>query len=402
MDDMGDILVFHLVKIGLFSATVVVFIMESYKMLSPDDITILLTQASQQLVSISNGTPLQNVTVQSNAQFKPTASAIRINVMWFLSLVLNLTSALSAVSTLRLPRRCLEFRYRCCGFPYKYDNVFIKGSNSLPVAVKIVPTLLHLSIFLFIAGLIDFLLSINKTVAFCVLGYVSAFSFACIVSSALPDLYLDSSHRGRTPFRVTGLPWRISLFPFYVCIRQVGGAVHDFLSSIWNRAPLRATELPRSHTPSRDALESQIHEHQTWPADDMRPSIDPRVNIAQCTADASTLGHIPSAFNQDQVIEDFGARISGVFDPRGVSSASCAILSCIDVPSDPSTSKPILGHGYGHYCGPAAGSAGAVPTKLFHDGKRACPGVAQGPDEANTGEITGEWATSVPIDCMNS
>lgn len=367
--------------------------MESYKMLSPNAITVLLTQTSQQLASISNGTPL--------APFKPTASAIRINVMWFLSLVLNLTSALSAASILRLPRRYLGFRYQSRGFPYKHDNVFIKGSKPLPMAVKIVPTLLRLSIFLFIAGLIDFLLSINKTVAFCVLGYVSAFSFACIVSSALPGLYPDSSHRGRTPF--SGFPWRLPLFPLFVCTGRIGGAVHDFLSLLWNRTPLRATELPRVHTTSRDALEAQIHEHQTWPpADEMRPSIDPCVNIAQCTVDASTLGQIPSALNQGQEIEDFVARLSGVFDSHDVPGPSSAILSCIDVSLDPSTPRPILGHGHGDYYGPAAGSAGTAPSSLFLDGKRACPGVARGPDEADTGKIAGAWATSVPIDCMNS
>ncbi|KAI9447645.1 hypothetical protein H4582DRAFT_1802685, partial [Lactarius indigo] len=72
-----------LVFTGLFSATVAAFIIESYKQLSPDsgDTTnVLLTQISQQLANISNGA-LTNVAVQSSQPFKPTASAVRINVL---------------------------------------------------------------------------------------------------------------------------------------------------------------------------------------------------------------------------------------------------------------------------------------------------------------------------------
>jgi hypothetical protein len=85
----------RMLKTGLFSATVAAFIIESYQNLSPDssDTTnALLTQISQQLVNISNGTPLTSVAAQSSQPFKPTASAVRVNVLWFLSLILSLTA----------------------------------------------------------------------------------------------------------------------------------------------------------------------------------------------------------------------------------------------------------------------------------------------------------------------
>ncbi|KAH9998219.1 hypothetical protein BJV77DRAFT_932633, partial [Russula vinacea] len=87
--DRDDVLVFT----SLFSATVAIFLMESYKLLSPDlnnAIIASLTQITEQLVSISNGVPFQNIVVQSNVPYKPTASAVRINVTWFLSLLLSL------------------------------------------------------------------------------------------------------------------------------------------------------------------------------------------------------------------------------------------------------------------------------------------------------------------------
>ncbi|KAH8977992.1 hypothetical protein EDB86DRAFT_2784059, partial [Lactarius hatsudake] len=78
--DTNGILVFT----GLFSATVASFLVESYKTLSPDpgDTTnALLAQISVQLVSISNGTPLADVTAPSNQTFKPSPSAVRVNVL---------------------------------------------------------------------------------------------------------------------------------------------------------------------------------------------------------------------------------------------------------------------------------------------------------------------------------
>ena len=85
---------------SLFSTTVAIFLMESYKLLSPDlnnAIIASLSQITWQLVSISNLTPFQNVIIQNNPPFNPPASAVRINVTWLLSLVLSLTHALSAI-----------------------------------------------------------------------------------------------------------------------------------------------------------------------------------------------------------------------------------------------------------------------------------------------------------------
>ncbi|KAH9164624.1 hypothetical protein EDB89DRAFT_2102785, partial [Lactarius sanguifluus] len=93
--DANDILVFT----GVYSATVAAFIIESYKQLSPDSgvtTNTLLSQISQQLANISSGTPLASVAAQNSQPFRPTASAVRVNVLWFLSLVISLNCALSA------------------------------------------------------------------------------------------------------------------------------------------------------------------------------------------------------------------------------------------------------------------------------------------------------------------
>ncbi len=74
---------------------------------------------SGQLLNILNETPLTSFAVQSIQPFKPTASAMRVNMLWFLSLVLSLNCVLSTtlmqqwaqcggISPKRL-RRCFGF-----------------------------------------------------------------------------------------------------------------------------------------------------------------------------------------------------------------------------------------------------------------------------------------------------
>ncbi|KAI9447652.1 hypothetical protein H4582DRAFT_1802153 [Lactarius indigo] len=115
--DTEGILVFT----GLFSATVASFIIESYKQLSLDSsvtTNALLTQISQQLANASTGTHLAGVAAQNNQSFKPTASAVRVNVMWFLGLILSLTCALSATLMQQWARRYQELARRR-GAPHK-------------------------------------------------------------------------------------------------------------------------------------------------------------------------------------------------------------------------------------------------------------------------------------------
>jgi Family of unknown function (DUF6535) len=168
-------------KASLFSATVATFIIQSYQLLSPDsgdEAITLFTQISQQLVNISNGTPLQNVTAKSNAPFKPTASAIRVNVLWFLSLALSLTCAVSATLIQQRARGYMRLSPSPCRRTlHKRSHIHAStliGTKRFRMsrAVETITTLLHMSVFLFFAGLVEFLFPVNKIIAFCVLSYI--------------------------------------------------------------------------------------------------------------------------------------------------------------------------------------------------------------------------------------
>lgn len=92
----------HLIQARLLSAVVTAFIVESYKKLQQDpndDIVNLLSQIASRI----NG-PLNASTATlgppAPSPFVPAASAIRVNVFWFISLVLSLATVLIGIISL--------------------------------------------------------------------------------------------------------------------------------------------------------------------------------------------------------------------------------------------------------------------------------------------------------------
>jgi len=161
-----------LVFTGLFSSVIATFLSMSYNELSPNaanTTNALLAQISQQLVNISNSQSAATVTVTltgiNSQQFTPSASAIRVNLTWFLSLVLSIVAALNATLFQQWSRRYLELtRHRI--EPHKRARTrayMFHGIESFKMSrlVKATPVVLHLSIFLFFVGLIDFLWNAN-------------------------------------------------------------------------------------------------------------------------------------------------------------------------------------------------------------------------------------------------
>ena len=305
-------------KTGLFSATVAAFIIESYKNLSPssNDTTVtLLAQISQQLAGVAHETLPLNFTAARNASFKPTNSAVRVNVLWFLSLVLSLTSALSATLLQQWARRYLELTQHR-GAPHKRARIRayvfdgVQGTNMYR-AVEAMPLLLHISVFLFLAGLIDFLFPINDTVAFYILGYISAFISAYAVLTVLPNLILNCPYR--TP--LSGFAWRISqvsALAILLLIRQIQGSLYEISSSVWHRTNRGLAGL---HGPQpakwRETLESQIRTRRKRLTDGMRRSVMRCATGAPWKVDARALHWTLTVLDEDNEIEDFVARMPG-------------------------------------------------------------------------------------------
>ena len=216
-------------KASLFSAIVAGFVIESYKNLSPDtgDQTILLLgQISQQLAGSTNNT---NPNLPVNQPSSPSASTICVNVMWLLSLVLSLSSALFATLLQQWARKYIQKpqipslvseRARVHSFLYLGTQKY-----KMRLAVEIAPTLLHLSVFLFFAGLLVFFFPINKIVAIAVSISVGLFAVAYFTLTILPCI--DPGCPYRTPMsKILWLIWRSSLSFVMLCSHWVARRIH--------------------------------------------------------------------------------------------------------------------------------------------------------------------------------
>ena len=153
--------------------------------------------------------------------FSPPNYAIWVNALWFLSLVISLTCALLATFLQQWARRYLKVTHSRYS-PDKRARLrafFAEGVEKclLPFAVEIMPTLLHISLFLFFAGLVVFLSNVNLTIFKLVLSWVGicVALYGCI--TLMPIIRHDSPYY--TP--LSSLAWPIvtglALFSTLVC-----------------------------------------------------------------------------------------------------------------------------------------------------------------------------------------
>ncbi|KAI0043023.1 hypothetical protein FA95DRAFT_1499228, partial [Auriscalpium vulgare] len=195
--DTDGILIFT----GLFSTTVAAFIIESYKKLSVDsgDATVaLLTQLVNQGTASSNGTQLPAPTPFQ--PFVPPTSAVRVNILWFLSFVMSLSCALAATLVQQWARHYLQMtqqrgpspRQRARIRTYLFHGV---QQSHIEDIVEFIPMPLHASVFLFFAGLVDFMVPINSSVGYTILAFVTVDAILYGLLTILPIAVRSSPYR---------------------------------------------------------------------------------------------------------------------------------------------------------------------------------------------------------------
>ncbi|KAI0041230.1 hypothetical protein FA95DRAFT_1451781, partial [Auriscalpium vulgare] len=131
----------------------------------------------------------------------PPASAVRINIMWFLSLSLSLVCALTATLMQQWARRYLSRVQSAqrAGSPQKQGRIhayLFQGLQSfrLASAVETLPALLHASVALFFAGMIEFLFTINTTVAEIVVAFFGSAVLGYAAVTILPWKWFNSPY----------------------------------------------------------------------------------------------------------------------------------------------------------------------------------------------------------------
>jgi hypothetical protein len=167
----------------------------------------------------SNGTRISipSSLTDPSQPFTPPAAAVWVNGLWFLSLLISLTCALLATLLQQWARRYLIVahpRYR----PRKHARIrafYAQGVENLHVSwtVEALPTLLHISLFLFFAGLSVFLFGVNHTIFNVVIAWVGLCVVVYAYLTFLPIIYKNSPYSGPlsalVSFCLTGMRYRL-------------------------------------------------------------------------------------------------------------------------------------------------------------------------------------------------
>ena len=166
----------------------------------------LLAQISNQISSV-----VPQVTIPSTPPpfptFNPSASDIRVNVFWFMALVFSLTAALLATLVQQWVRDYMHVFQRY-GDPLKSARIrqyLHEGSDGwyMPIVAEAVPGVLHVSVFLFFVGLVDFVLKINTTVGLTTAAPIGICGSFYIFTTFAPVIYPQSPYQNS----FSGLIW---------------------------------------------------------------------------------------------------------------------------------------------------------------------------------------------------
>jgi hypothetical protein len=267
-------------KTGLFSATVGAFIIEFYKTLSPN--------SGNQTTS------------------PPSASMIWVNSMWLISLVLSLTSALLATLLQQWARRYVETP-KAPNEPKDRARVrsFLSlGTESykMRLAVEIALALLHLSVYLFFAGLVIVFHTINKKVAIAVDVAVGLFVLAYIALSILPCIDVQCPYR--TPMSyILWYPCHFVSFFAKRCLLWFLGRLHRYLVHSMTDGQRIVTWL--------ESCENVVNTHWQYFTDGLGKSIINDTTKAQGDMDSKivTLLFSKLALGDRSKLRKFAARI---------------------------------------------------------------------------------------------
>ncbi|KAF7364574.1 hypothetical protein MVEN_00326400 [Mycena venus] len=187
--DMDTLLVFA----SLFSAVVTAFVIDSYHGLrgaSSADPTAAVLQ--QLLLHMKEETQL--TATASSTSSATSTSSVCINALWFSSLVLSLNSVLGAIlakqwlseyeavtfSTSASPRKQAALRQ------LKFDSL---GRWRVTTIIGYLPVQLICALFLFFAGLVYLVWTLNATVAIITSVWVGISAFGFVATTLLPSFY---------------------------------------------------------------------------------------------------------------------------------------------------------------------------------------------------------------------
>jgi hypothetical protein len=224
---------------------------QTYQNLQPasvDTTNSLLIQISQQLVD-----PSRSPVAATNTDFEVKQSDLRVNTLWFVSLILSLGSSIFAIFIKQWLRSYMTWvdvspaQTAVTIRQYRY-NAMLKWQ--LPGMVVVVPIQLQVALVLFGIGLVDFALGINRTMGIIICAFASAYLLGVLSVSFLPLLYSGTPYRSPWSVVLNSIRCLFALFDalgrlFYALILWISIVLMSYLPSSlkWNSLHARLSCL---------------------------------------------------------------------------------------------------------------------------------------------------------------
>ena len=207
----------------MFSAAVATLLGVTIPDLKPNPQDISASHLEKILQVLADPTVSHTVTrstLTKQPTFSPQNYAVWVNLLWFLSLTLSLICALLATSLQQWARRYIRITQPPRLSPHARARIrafFSDGidKSHLTNPVEVLPLLLHLSLFLFFAGLLIYLFNINLTVAIAVVCCVGLFTVVYAWATLMPFLRHNSPYY--TPLSLSA--WFLYTGLSYVSVR---------------------------------------------------------------------------------------------------------------------------------------------------------------------------------------
>ena len=162
----------------------------------PQDMSTFYLASIHQLLNATNTHASILPTAAKPPVFSPPRYIIWVNSLWFLSLLVSLTSAVMATSLQEWARRYIRITQQARSSPENQARMRAVIANGMHKSFLLwggdgLSTFLHLSVFLFVAGALVYLYHINLAVFYAVAWWVGCSAFAYGWFTLLPIFKLD-------------------------------------------------------------------------------------------------------------------------------------------------------------------------------------------------------------------
>ena len=235
--------------------------------------------------------------------FSPPRYAVWVNTLWFLSLAISLTSALLATLLHQWTRRYLTITQPVQCSPHKRARIrafFADGVDKLhlPLVIEALPALLHLSFFLFLAGLLIFLFNVNHTAFNALAGWVALFVgiYACI--TFMPIFWYDS--------------------PFYAPLSSTAWFLYA--------GTLYAVFRVLSFVPGSHNFRDLKNRYREWVSGGVEKAAEDTASDRSSKVDGRIVEWTIGTLSEDSVTERFFEAIPGFCDSKVVQSHLSSLL----------------------------------------------------------------------------